>query len=128
MFNSTYNFFGHELVCLYLGTNSCFRLEKHSYTYIKKMFNTWKFHRIETDNQDGFPDILMFKQDRYLLIEAKRLKKKKLNKLEDDLTWQFGQLGFAKRAFTKNLSYIIVVVKDNQIAFIGDKPCLEAYL
>lgn len=83
---------------------------------------------METQGQDGFPDILMLRGPEYLLIESKRLKTKKLVTIEDNLKFEFGQLPFAKRAFTLNLSYLLVVVKHNTIAFIGDKTCMEAYL
>lgn len=128
MFNKTYNFFGHELVCKDYETSSWFKLETDGYKCIKKTFSDFKYHRIDTVDQKGFPDILLLKGSEYLLIEGKRLKKKKLVKLEDDLTWQYGQLGFAKRAFTLGLTYMIFVVKNNHIAMIGEETCLETFL
>lgn len=119
MFKPTYNFFGHELDCTVRHTSKAFKLEvKDMYPWLKIAFSKWKWHRIDTVNQIGFPDILLLQGGRYRLIEAKILKKKQLNTIEDDLVFQPGQIPFMKRSLTLNLDYILVVAKDNQIAFI----------
>lgn len=130
MFQDTYNFFNHELTCYHEKVGSWFKLENDSYSYIKHVFQAkgWKYHRIDTVNAQGFPDILLLKGPIYLSIESKRLKKKQLNSIENDLKWQFGQLGYMKRSLSLELNYILSVVKDNHIAYIGDKLCLEKYL
>lgn len=129
IFKENYIFFGHSVDCLTIQTNTTFKLEVHDmYPWIKNKFNTWKFERIDTVNQIGFPDILILKKEQYCLMEAKILKKKALNSIEDDLTYQFGQLAFMKRSLTLGLSYMLVVGKGNLISFIGDKTCVETFL
>ena len=119
MFKPAYKFFGHELQCAVIHTTKTFKLEvKDMYPYLKSMFSKWKWHRIDTTNQIGFPDILLLRGGSYILIEAKILKKKQLNSIENDLVFQPGQLPFMKRSLTLRLDYILAVAKDNQIAFI----------
>lgn len=72
--------------------------------------------------------MLLLKGDSYLMIEGKRLKKKQLNSIEDDLTYQFGQLAFMKRALTLDLCYMLAVGKGSKIAYIGSKRILTKYL
>ena len=126
MFNSRYTILGVDLVCEELQTKSMFRLEKDVYDYLKRITTAaeYKYSRIETVGQDGFPDILIMKNHEYCLIEAKRLKKKRLVILEDDLEWQFGQIGFAVRALTTGLDYVLAVCKNNTIALIGKENTL----
>jgi hypothetical protein len=121
MFLTNYNLLGEDLVCETYCTKSSFTKEKDSYIFIKKNFEDkgYRYVRVDTVNQIGFPDILLLKREIYLLIEAKRLKKKGLSIIEDDLEWQFGQLAFAVRSFTSGVNYAISVCKDNKIAFIG---------
>jgi len=109
-------------------TTSDFVLETDSYTYLNKTAKTfgWKCIRVDTVGQQGFPDILMLRKNEYWLIEAKLLKKKSLCSIADDLTWQFGQLAFAKRALTLGLNYMIVVVKHRTIAYIKGAPNAES--
>lgn len=126
MFNTRYSLLGVDLVCDILHTKSTFRLEKDSYDFLKRITTNagYKYSRIETIGQDGFPDVLIMKQDEYCMIEAKRLKKKRLVRLEDDLEWQFGQIGFAVRALTTGLNYVLVVCKDSTLAIIGQEQTL----
>lgn len=129
IFKPNYIFFGRSVDCLTIETNSTFKLEvTDMYPWLKKRFNTWKFQRIDTTNQIGFPDIILLKKDNYVLMEAKILKKKSLNSIEDDLVYQFGQLAFMQRSLTLGLSYILVVGKGKYISFIGDKKCLTTCL
>lgn len=100
-----------------------FSNEKKLTDYLKKLTQKagWKYLRVDTANQMGFPDILLLKQKTYWQIEAKILRKKQLVSLEDDIKWQYGQIGYMKRALTLNLNYMLVVAKDNSIVFIkGD--------
>jgi hypothetical protein len=128
-FKQSYIFFGHSVDCLTIETNTTFKLEvPDMYPYLKKYCNTWKFQRIDTTNQIGFPDILLLKKGDYVLMEAKILKKKQLNSIEDDLKFEFGQIAFMKRSLTLGLSYILVVAKGNLISFIGDRVCLDQCL
>jgi len=126
MFEKNYNFFGVELDCQVLTFSSTFHKESDAYAYLKKISTAagYKYTRIETVNQIGFPDIILLKGERYFLIEAKRLDKKNLTSLEDDLKWQFGQIAFAVRSVTLELSYALVVCKDNKLAIIGQEQTL----
>lgn len=126
MFKETYQFFGEELVCHVLTTNSFFAQEKDSYTYMRSLTTKagYKYLRIDTTGQIGFPDILILKEKDYCLIEAKRLDNKKLVVLEDNLKWQYGQVAFAVRSFTLNLSYVLAVCKENKLAFIGQEQTI----
>ena len=126
MFKPAYELFGLELVCSVIETSSNFKSEKDSYSYIKKLAtsNGWKYARIDTVDQIGFPDILILREDDYYLFEAKKLKQKTLVSLEDSLEWQFGQLAFAVRAFTLKLSYAITVCYENKLAIIGREQLL----
>jgi hypothetical protein len=120
IFQPNYSFFGNNVRCVVVETNKRFKLEVPDvYPWVKEYYKGWKFLRTETPDQRGMPDLLLLQGDKYLMIEAKVLKQKKLVKLEDNLTWQFGQIAFMKRALTLGLSYKLVVAKDNLIAFIG---------
>lgn len=109
------------VVCKHVKTAKEFKLEvKDMYPYIKAQAQKfgWKYMRVETSDQDGFPDILLVRGSEYWFIEAKILKKKALVSLLDDLNWQFGQIGFMKRALTKRLRYILAVAKGKEIVYI----------
>jgi len=126
MFEESYTMLGIELAVKEVTVGSFFRLESDIYNYLKRTTTSggYKYQRMETVDQDGFPDVLLFKQEEYCLIEAKRLQKKFLASLEDDLKWQFGQIGFAVRCFTLNMDYLLVVGKANKLAFIGQEQSL----
>jgi len=121
VFSDTYSFFDIELVCFSIETSSMFKVEKDSYTYLKRLSTTngYKYYRIDTAGQIGFPDILLLKEREYCLIEVKRLENKNLVSLEDNLKWQYGQIAFALRSFKLNLDYLLAVCKENKLAFIG---------
>ena len=120
MFETDYIFKETAVVCLAKRTTVVFSKESNIYSYLKRLSQNagWKFLRVDTTNQMGFPDILLLKGNTYWQIEAKLLKKKKLVTIEDDLKFQFGQLAYMKRALTLNLNYALVVAKDTTIAFI----------
>lgn len=126
MFANRYEMLGMELVVVSLTTGSNFQLETKIYDYLKAKLtaNDYKYYRIDTKAQMGFPDVLALKGDSYCLIEAKRLKKSKLVSLEDDLEWQFGQIAFAIRAFSLDLNYLIAVGKGSSLAFIGKEKMI----
>ena len=120
VFQSTYQLLGMELACNIVQVPTPFKLEKDTYTYIRSrsVENGWKFLRIDTIDQIGYPDISIFREDTYNLIECKLLRKKQLASIEDDLHFEFGQLQFAVRAIKLNLNYTLAVGKGNQLAFI----------
>lgn len=126
MFEESYNLFGEELFCHVIKSNSPFNYEADSYTYIKKMSSKggYKYLRIDTVDQIGFPDILLMKRSEYCMIEAKRLNKIHLVNLEKDLSWQFGQVAFAVRAIKLGLDYAIAVCKDYNLAIIAKERTL----
>lgn len=120
IFQASYSFFGNPVGCSVIETNKNFKLEiPDVYPWLKGHYKGWKFMRTETPDQRGMPDLLLLQGDKYLMIEAKVLKQKKLVSIEDNLHWQFGQIAFMKRAITLGLSYKLVVAKNNLIAFIN---------
>lgn len=123
MFLNHYILLESAAICKSSQVAATFSNESKLTDYLKKITRNagWKYLRVDTTNQMGFPDILLLKKKTYWQIEAKILRKKKLVSLEDDLKWQFGQIGYMKRALTLNLNYMLVVGKESSIAFIkGD--------
>lgn len=122
-FLEEYAFMGDAVVGKIVPTTAVFKLEKAIYSFIKKRAQNanWKYLRVDTKDQIGFPDILLLRGNIYWQIEAKLLKKKKLTTIEDDLDWQFGQLAYMKRALTLNTNYLLAVAKDSNIIFIKRK-------
>ena len=121
MFREQYLFLESTVVtCKILQVTTRFLKETQIYEYLQTQATThnWKFLRTDTTNQMGFPDILLLRGEVYWQIEAKLLKKKRLEVIEDDLYWQFGQIAYMQRALKINLNYILVVAKENTIAFI----------
>lgn len=120
MFSDSYSFFNDTVTCLSKQVTVKFPLETTLTTYIKKISRKarWKYVKVDTVNQIGFPDILLLRQADYWQIEAKILRKKALTSIEDDLRWKFGQIGYMKNALTRNLNYILIVAKNSHIAFI----------
>lgn len=126
MFQKRYDLMSLGLIVEVIDISFKFRLEIDIYAYIKRLTQLagFKYHRIDTVNQQGFPDILLLKNDDYCLIEAKMLKKKKLVSLEDDLEWQFGQIAYAVRAVTLEHDYLLAVGRHNKLALIGQEQTL----
>lgn len=95
-------------------------LETGVYEEIKRRANKfgWRYLRVDTTDQKGFPDILLLRKGEYWLIEGKLLKKKKLSSISDDIHWQFGQQAVMKRSITLNLNYMLAVGKGREVAFI----------
>lgn len=120
---SALNLMGARLNLIRLTTNLEFSIEDKGVAWLRDRarLGGWKFHKIDTINQMGFPDVLLLKGVDYWLIECKRLKKKALNNLADDLAWQPGQLSYFKRSLTLNLNYVLTVFKNNEvIIFTGE--------
>ncbi len=114
---------GLRVACKEIQATRSFALEADVYTYLKRVLNNdgWKFIRVDTQGQQGFPDCLCLKGSQYMLIEVKMLKTKKLNNILDNMKWQPGQVPFMLQALTKKQSYLLVVAKGNSLLIIGSK-------
>jgi hypothetical protein len=124
MFKSSYDVFGRTVVCNVIQTTVRLKNERpETYNYLKKLTRKygWKYYQIETLSQDGFPDILILRDDEYWMIEVKYLKRKTLKSIADDLEWQFGQLAVLNRSIVANLNYMLCVAKGDTLAFIKGK-------
>lgn len=120
MFADKYICLNSVVVCKVVQTATEFLREDKIYEVIKRLSRNdgWAYRRVDTTNQMGFPDILLLKGQTYWQIEAKILKKKELVSIEDDLTWQFGQLGYLQTSVSKGLNYMLAVGKGSKLAFI----------
>ena len=80
MFEKEYSFFGLLLTCTTVQVSSAFKQETDTYDHIRPIAQKklWRYHRIDTTGQFGFPDILLLKQTNFWLLECKILRKKKL--------------------------------------------------
>lgn len=114
MWHKSYKFFNTVLVCDAYQTGTVFLKEQKIYDYISRATH-YNYNRIETSGQDGFPDILLLGVNDYTLIEAKIARKVHLDSIEDDLKWQFGQLGRFKKALTRHQNYRVVVGARNML-------------
>jgi len=127
VFEQNYKLFNSVLACDVFKVGTDFKKETQVYEFLTKHFSAlgWKCARVETVDQDGFPDMLLLSKHSYLLIEAKLLHKDKLENIKDDLVWQFGQLATFARALTLELKYILVVGKHNQLAYIKRQETIK---
>lgn len=115
MFLTEYNVLGSPLQGIIIPCKGIIQKEQEYYAVIKRAAEScnWLYNRIDTCDKRGMPDILVSRGPEYWYIEVKRLKKKELVCIEDDLTWQFGQLAFLKSCMRNRSRYILVVVKEN---------------
>lgn len=129
MFQERYSLKGLEVHCRALQWTSTFRLETSVYDYVKKAANAkgWRYIRVDTLNQQGFPDIILLRGREYFFVEGKLLKKAALRSIEDDLEWQFGQVGFMYRAISCGNPYVLAVAKGHTIAFLYGGSNESAY-
>ncbi len=120
VFQPNYTLFGMELTCNIVSAPNPFKLERQTYHFIRKhsVEDYWKVLRIDTTDQIGYPDLSLYKEQSYNLIECKLLKKKNLVSIEDDISFEFGQFPFMVRALKLKLNYTLAVAKGNQLAFI----------
>lgn len=123
MFKTEYTLFGNTLTGTIVPVSGVIVHEDDYYSHIKKAAERcdWNYYRLETAGKDGMADILITRKNEYWFIEVKRLKKKTLNKIEDDLQWQFGQLAFMKRCFRNKTRYMLAVVKDKMALYLKEK-------
>lgn len=121
MFQERYNVFGVEVRCVVTQCASTFPRESSLYTHVRRiaLARDWRYIRVDTQDQIGFPDILLMRKREFWLIEGKMLKKRQLRSLEDDLQWQFGQLAFMNRALVSGVPYILAVAKGDCLAYIS---------
>ena len=126
----SYEVMGKRLACFELQANRSFKLESEVYSYLKRVMNTlrYKFIRVDTNNQIGFPDCLCLKGSEYILIEAKMLKTKKLTSVLDNVTFQPGQIPFLLQAVLKKQCYLLIVARDNKLLILGDKHYVRKLL
>ena len=118
-----YTIFGLKVVATVFDTKRFFNEEKKLTTHLKRASSKsgWRFLKVDTDVQIGFPDVLLLKKERFWLIESKILKKKNLIKLEDDLKWQPIQISFMVDALRRKLNYSLFVGFKKQLCVIqGD--------
>lgn len=115
MFNTEYTVLGSDLQGVILPCKSLIRVEADYYPVVKRAVecNNWIYNRLETRDKRGMPDIFVTRAYEYWYIEVKRLKKKVLVSIEDDLLWQFGQLAFMKNCMRNRSRYILAVVKEH---------------
>ena len=120
VFQLNYDLFGQHVVCTTVQAPEPFKLEVDMYRFIKKhvVKEGYMFLRIDTTDQRGYPDITLFREQEYQLIEAKLLKKNQLESIADDLRFEFGQLAFAVRALSLGLNYTLAVGRGRQLAII----------
>lgn len=130
MFAAEYNVLGTVFRTVWLKLGRTVRIETELYPYIKNTVqaNGYMYNRIETPAQDGVPDILITQGMSYSWIEVKRLTKPKLQVVEDDLKWQFGQLGFLKRCAHSKTAYVLAVVKQDNLCLLHSEILLPTLL
>ena len=66
-FNTNYTLIGSAVVCSYGRITAELRLEKDIHPIIKRWANAsgWNFYRLETEDQMGFPDIMILRGSEY---------------------------------------------------------------
>lgn len=96
--------------------------EQAFYAWLKRAAERrgWLYLRLETRNQDGLPDCLVTRGPEYWLIEIKCLKKPRLLSIQDDLTWQFGQLAMLKKCLAQ-ARYMLIVIHTDYIGYFVRK-------
>ena len=126
----SYEVMGLRVACAEVQATRSFSLETKVYKYLKQVYNKagWKFIRVDTTNQIGFPDCLCLKGSEYVLIEAKMLKTKKLTSVLDNMTWQPGQIPFMLQALIKKQCYLLIVAKGSKLLILGDESYVRTML
>ena len=116
MFKLEYNVLGSDLQGVIVPCKSLISRESDFYPCLKKESEDqgWFYNRVETTDQRGFPDILVLRGEEYWLIEVKRLHKSKLVVIEDDLSWQFGQIAFLKTCYRLRINYLLIVATSDE--------------
>lgn len=114
MFSTEYSVLGSTLQGRICPCSVTVTKEHDYYAVIRRAAEAknWLYNRLETTDKRGMPDIIVTRGPEYWFIEVKRLRKKKLVTIEDDLTWQFGQLAFMKNCYRNRSRYILIVVKE----------------
>lgn len=121
---------GMRVACAEVQATRPFTLESQVYDYLKKCFNKqgYKFIRVDTTNQIGFPDCVCLRQAEYCLIEAKMLKTKKLVRVLDNVAWQPGQIPFMLKALLTKQCYLLIIAKDSTLLILGERKYVRTML
>lgn len=127
-FKTEYTVLNSPLHGIILPCRGLVRTEFDVYPMIKTVTEqrNWLYSRVDNKNQTGTPDIFVSRDQEYWYIEVKRLKKRRLESIEDDLVWQFGQLAFMKRALRNRSRYMLAVAKEDKLVFLKgvyDETC-----
>ncbi len=119
----SYEIMGKRVACRELQATRSFSLEHEVYPCLKRHANTagWKFIRVDTQGQQGFPDCLLLKGKEYWLVEVKMLKTKKLKNPLDNVTWQPGQIPFMLQALQRKHRYLLVIAKADKLLILGEE-------
>lgn len=120
IFQTTYNVLGAPLVGIIRPVGATISTELAFYPHLKRAAENydWNYFRLETAGKDGMADVLVTNGAKYSFIEVKRLKKKALKSVEDDLTWQFGQLAFMKKCLRNKTHYILAIVNERSALYL----------
>lgn len=120
MFKTEYNVLGSPLHGVVAPCRGTISREADYYSVIKRAAESrnWLYNRIETCDKRGMPDIFVTRGSEYWYVEVKRLRKKNLQSIEDDLHWQFGQLAFLKNCMRNRSRYILVVAHTNSALWL----------
>jgi len=108
---------GIPLVCEQHDIGKEIPLENVIYSHVKRRMTGWRFQRIDTADQRGFPDLFLTKGSQYIQAEAKLQKVKTLKRLEQ-LSWEPGQLAYALKSFMNNEPYLILTGRGRILTFI----------
>lgn len=110
---------GIPLVCEQHDIGKPIRLETKIYDHVNRRMSSsgWRYQRIDTTDQRGFPDLFLTKGDQYIQAEAKLQKVKTLRSLKQ-LSWEPGQLAYALKSFLNKEPYLILTGLDTTLTFI----------
>ena len=87
------------------------------YKHVKQRMTGWRFQRIDTTDQRGFPDLFLTKGSQYIQAEAKLQKVVTLKDLKQ-LSWEPGQLAYALKSMMNNEPYLILTGRGTILTFI----------
>lgn len=120
VFQPHYEVFGQVMQCNVVHLPNPLKLETGIYRFLKPVVQAdgWKYSRIDTTDQQGWPDVTLLRGQEYNLIECKMLKKVRLQDILNDIHFEFGQVPFMARSLSLKLNYTLAVGKGHKLAFI----------